>query len=140
MSRWVLKGVGLFVPILRELAVRRQGTDDLFALARGQAYRAADLAVWRPRLYELAASHGVQLLCYGTLAGGFLSERWLGRAAPPADPGNRSLVKYRLIIDEFGGWDAFQALLRAAGFEAVASRRDLGGQARCTGGRRPAAT
>lgn len=28
----------------------------LFALARGQAYRAADLAVWRPRLYELAAT------------------------------------------------------------------------------------
>lgn len=62
-------------------------------------------------LAALAASHGVQLLCYGTLAGGFLSERWLAQAAPPVDPGNRSLVKYRLIIDEFGGWDAFQALL-----------------------------
>ena len=24
---------------------------------------------------------------------------------------NRSLVKYRLIIDEFGGWDRFQRLL-----------------------------
>ncbi len=75
-------------------------------------------------LAALAASHGVQLLCYGTLAGGFLSERWLGRAAPPADPGNRSLVKYRLIIDEFGGWDAFQALLRV--LHGIAQRQGVG--------------
>ncbi len=37
------------------------------------------------------------------------------------------------------GWDqaeAVQALLRAAGFAAVASRHDLAGIARCTGGRR----
>ena len=25
---------------------------------------------------------------------------------------NRSLVKYKLVIDEFGGWTAFQQLLR----------------------------
>jgi release factor glutamine methyltransferase len=39
------------------------------------------------------------------------------------------------------GWDqaaAVAAVLHAAGFEAVASRRDLAGQARCTGGRWPA--
>ncbi len=54
----------------------------------------------------------IALLCYGTVAGGFLSERWLG-AAEPLDPlTNRSLVKYKLIIDDFGGWDAFQALLQ----------------------------
>ena len=38
------------------------------------------------------------------------------------------------------GWDqadAVAALLRAAGFEAVATRRDLAGHARCTGGRWP---
>lgn len=62
-------------------------------------------------LAEIAKRHGVQLLCYGTLAGGFFAERWLGQPPPPADPGNRSLVKYRLIIEEFGGWDAFQGLL-----------------------------
>lgn len=47
-----------------------------------------------------------------------------------------------------GGWlllehgydqaDAVQALLRDAGFAEVATRHDLGGQPRCTGGRRPA--
>jgi aryl-alcohol dehydrogenase-like predicted oxidoreductase len=54
---------------------------------------------------------GISLLCYGTVAGGFLSERWLGVAEPGHIFDNRSLVKYRLIIDEFGGWPAFQALL-----------------------------
>ena len=52
-----------------------------------------------------------RMLCYGALAGGFITSKWLG-APPPAGPfPNRSLTKYRLVIDEFGGWDAFQALL-----------------------------
>ena len=55
----------------------------------------------------------MKLLCYGTVAGGFLSARWLGRPDPAEPLANRSLVKYRLVIEEFGGWDAFQALLRA---------------------------
>ena len=60
-----------------------------------------------------AARTNVSLLCYGTVAGGFLSDRWLGRAEPQGDLENRSLVKYKLIIDDIGGWDLFQALLRA---------------------------
>lgn len=59
------------------------------------------------------AEHGIGLLCYGALAGGFLSERWLDAPEPAVDAlENRSLVKYRLIIDEFGGWPLFQRLLR----------------------------
>jgi aryl-alcohol dehydrogenase-like predicted oxidoreductase len=58
-----------------------------------------------------AAALGVSLICYGTVAGGFLGDRWLG-APEPAEPlENRSLTKYKLIIDDFGGWDLFQALL-----------------------------
>jgi aryl-alcohol dehydrogenase-like predicted oxidoreductase len=57
-------------------------------------------------------SQDISLLCYGTVSGGFLSERWLGRTAPTVDLGNRSLIKYKLIIDDFGGWDLFQELLR----------------------------
>lgn len=64
-----------------------------------------DLAVW-------GAANGVQLLCYGTLAGGFLTERWLGTPDPGFAFENRSLIKYRLIIDEFGPWDRFQTLLK----------------------------
>ncbi|NIP57787.1 MAG: aldo/keto reductase [Gemmatimonadetes bacterium] len=59
----------------------------------------------------LCREQGVALICYGVLAGGFLSDRWLG-ASPPDDPSNRSLVKYRLIIEEYGGWKRYQALLR----------------------------
>lgn len=69
----------------------------------------------RPRalLASMCKKRGIQLLCYGTLAGGFLTERWLGLAEPVEALSNRSLVKYKLIIDEFGGWTRFQSLLRA---------------------------
>lgn len=58
-----------------------------------------------------AAANDLKLLCYGTLAGGFLTERWLGEPDPGFAFENRSLVKYRLIIDEFGPWTKFQELL-----------------------------
>lgn len=70
---------------------------------------------------ELCRAHGVALLCYGTVAGGFLSDRWLGATAPTAPIANRSLVKYRLIIEDFGDWALFQELLRA--LRKVADRR-----------------
>lgn len=63
-------------------------------------------------LGDWAAARDMQFLCYGTLAGGFLTEAWLGVEDPGFVFENRSLVKYRLIIDEFGPWDRFQALLR----------------------------
>ncbi|KAA2313681.1 aldo/keto reductase [Pseudooceanicola sediminis] len=63
------------------------------------------------RMADLAAEAGVNFLCYGTVAGGFLSDRWLGVADPGAEMENRSLIKYKLIIDDLGGWDLFQALL-----------------------------
>lgn len=59
----------------------------------------------------LAAEHGFSLLGYGTVAGGFLGDRWLGQPEPPHPLENRSLTKYKLIIDDFGGWDLFQHLL-----------------------------
>lgn len=67
---------------------------------------AGALATW-------AAEADLKLLCYGTLAGGFLTETWLGQPDPGFAFENRSLVKYRLIIDEFGPWDLFQDLLSA---------------------------
>ncbi len=68
----------------------------------------------------------IALLCYGTVAGGFLSERWLGQPEPGTPSGitltNRSLIKYKLIIDDFGGWHLFQQLL--AVLAQVAARHD----------------
>ena len=71
----------------------------------------------------LCAVRGIGLLCYGALAGGFFSARWLGVPAPDT-LANRSLVKYRLIIDEFGGWDRFQRLLAAVA--GVAAKHEVG--------------
>ncbi|HET9067782.1 MAG TPA: aldo/keto reductase [Amaricoccus sp.] len=56
---------------------------------------------------------GVRLLAYGTLCGGFLSERWLG-AADPGELPDWSRAKYRRFIDAAGGWEAFQGILAAA--------------------------
>jgi aryl-alcohol dehydrogenase-like predicted oxidoreductase len=72
-------------------------------------------------MVELCQARGLSLLAYGTVAGGFLSDRWLGQPSPAEPLTNRSLVKYRLIIDEFGGWPLFQELLAA--LRQVAERR-----------------
>lgn len=74
------------------------------------------------RMAEAAAKHGVWLLCYGTVAGGFLSDQWLGRREPAEPLENRSLTKYKLIIDDLGGWDFFQSLLIA--LRKIASGHD----------------
>jgi len=63
-------------------------------------------------LADLCEQEGMHLLCYGTVAGGFFSKRWLGASEPQAPFENRSLVKYKLMIDEFGGWELFQQLFK----------------------------
>jgi aryl-alcohol dehydrogenase-like predicted oxidoreductase len=65
------------------------------------------------RMLKFCEAHQIGLLCYGTVAGGFLSERWLGQPEPSEPFANRSLVKYKLILEDFGGWPLFQSLLRA---------------------------
>ena len=64
------------------------------------------------QMAKLAQDNNIWLLCYGTVAGGFLGDRWLGQAEPQEPLENRSLTKYKLIIDDFGGWDLFQSLLQ----------------------------
>lgn len=81
-------------------------------------YSLLDLRPQREML-ALCQEHGIPFLCYGTVAGGFLSDRWLGRPAPEAIS-NRSLVKYSLVVEDFGGWELLQRLLRA--LRAVADR------------------
>jgi aryl-alcohol dehydrogenase-like predicted oxidoreductase len=63
------------------------------------------------KMVSFCRAQRIALLCYGTVCGGFLSERWLHKPEPRGAIGNRSLVKYKLIIDDFGGWDLFQELL-----------------------------
>ena len=73
---------------------------------------------------DWAGANGVAVLAYGSLAGGFLTDRWLDAPDPGFAFANRSLVKYRLIIEEFGGWGLYQDLLRA--LRSIADRRDVG--------------
>jgi aryl-alcohol dehydrogenase-like predicted oxidoreductase len=67
----------------------------------------------RPAAHMVAAAQpdGVHLLAYGSVAGGFLSDRWLARPEPTGPLDNRSLTKYKLVLDDFGGWRLFQELL-----------------------------
>jgi aryl-alcohol dehydrogenase-like predicted oxidoreductase len=73
---------------------------------------------------SFCGEHGIALLCYGALAGGFLSGRYLGGGDPTPPLENRSLAKYRLIIEEVGGWGRFQDMLVA--LNQVATRHDVG--------------
>ncbi|MEQ8304644.1 MAG: aldo/keto reductase [Cyclobacteriaceae bacterium] len=61
---------------------------------------------------QLCAEFGVKILAFGTLAGGFLSQRWLGEPEPKMDESlTWSQMKYKRFIDEAGGWTKFQNLL-----------------------------
>jgi aryl-alcohol dehydrogenase-like predicted oxidoreductase len=81
----------------------------------------------RPRngMIDLCRRKNISLICYGTVAGGFLSERWMGRREPKEGLTNRSLIKYKLIIDDFGGWDLFQQLLMTLSQIAAKHRCDM---------------
>jgi len=73
---------------------------------------------------DLCLKHGVKLLTFGTVAGGFLTERWLGKS----DPGLEGLktwsqMKYWRFIREAGGWEVFQSLLQI--LNRVAQRLDV---------------
>lgn len=71
---------------------------------------------------RVCAEHDVWCLAYGTLCGGFLSERWLDAPAPERID-DWSRMKYRRFIEAAGGWDAFQTVLRAAA--AIARRHGV---------------
>jgi aryl-alcohol dehydrogenase-like predicted oxidoreductase len=81
----------------------------------------------RPNLQmvDYCKARGIALLCYGTVSGGFLSERWLGQPEPGGELRNRSLIKYKLIIDDFGGWELFQQLLTVLARTATRHSTDI---------------
>ena len=53
--------------------------------------------------------HGIAMFCYGTLSGGFLSEKYLGRE--DFEPETRSQVKYLQVIEDSLGLAGMQQLL-----------------------------
>jgi aryl-alcohol dehydrogenase-like predicted oxidoreductase len=64
------------------------------------------------RMAAFCRDHGIALLAYGTLLGGLLSEKYLGRPEPRrTELDTASLQKYKNMIDAWGGWALFQQLL-----------------------------
>lgn len=69
----------------------------------------------RRPLVEMAPfcqEHGIHLLAYGTLAGGFLSDKYLGKSSLMMRLETVSQRKYKNMIDAWGGWKLFQDLLK----------------------------
>ncbi len=83
-------------------------------------------------MQQVCEQYDVKLLAYGTLAGGFLTDKWLGKPEPgPESLATWSEMKYKRFIDAAGGWSAFQDLLQTlkrvagkhqASIAAIASR------------------
>lgn len=69
-------------------------------------------------------AHGIGLLAYGTLAGGLLTERWLGAPEPARESiTDWSKMKYRRFVEAIGGWAVFQDILAA--LAAIARRHGV---------------
>ncbi|KAL5520204.1 hypothetical protein ACEPAG_9417 [Sanghuangporus baumii] len=63
---------------------------------------------------HVCEKHGIKLLTYGTICGGFLADEWLGKPEPEAYQGSMtpSQRKYLdMIIGAWGDWSLFQSLL-----------------------------
>lgn len=64
------------------------------------------------QMIQFCQQHGIQLFTYGTLCGGLLSENYLGKPEPRGgELFTVSLRKYKNMVDAWGGWNLFQALL-----------------------------
>lgn len=64
------------------------------------------------KMIPFCRKHNISLLTYGTLCGGLLSEKYLGKPEPSIiDLNTLSLQKYKKMIDSWGDWNLFQRLL-----------------------------
>lgn len=62
---------------------------------------------------RVCEKYGVKILAFGTIAGGFLTEKWLGQPEPAMDDLETwSQMKYKRFIDTAGGWEPYQQLLQ----------------------------
>ena len=64
------------------------------------------------QMQKYCLDHGISLICYGTLAGGFFAERYIGVPREAIRPETRSQVKYLQVIEDSLGWDGYQKLLK----------------------------
>lgn len=73
---------------------------------------------------EFCRKHNIRILAFGTVAGGFLTEKWMNQEEPSMkELSTWSQMKYKRYIDAAGGWDGFQRLLQV--IHAVAHRHGV---------------
>ena len=78
----------------------------------------------RQGMTDLCLQHNVKLLAFGTVAGGFLTERWLNQPEPDWENLETwSQMKYGRFINAAGGWDKLQYLL--AVIEKIAHKHNV---------------
>jgi aryl-alcohol dehydrogenase-like predicted oxidoreductase/enamine deaminase RidA (YjgF/YER057c/UK114 family) len=66
------------------------------------------------QMTQACLQHNIKLLAFGTVAGGFVTEKWLGQPEPILDSSlTWSQMKYKRFIDVAGGWKKFQQVLQA---------------------------
>jgi aryl-alcohol dehydrogenase-like predicted oxidoreductase len=75
------------------------------------------------KMAGFCADNKACLLAYGTICGGLMSERYLGKPEPN-DLDTASLKKYKRMIDAWGGWKLFQELLST--LKAIADKHGVG--------------
>ena len=64
-------------------------------------------------MVNICNQYGAKILAFGTLAGGFLTGKWLNKPEPSfTDLSTWSEMKYKRFIDAAGGWDIYQHLLK----------------------------
>ena len=72
-------------------------------------------------MLDLCQAYSVKTLAFGTLAGGFLSNKWLNQPEPDINKlATWSQMKYKRFIDQTGTWDNFQQLLQTIHQIAIA--------------------
>ncbi|MFY0592122.1 aldo/keto reductase [Roseivirga sp.] len=75
-------------------------------------------------MMPVCAQYGTKILAFGTLAGGFLTDKWLNKQEPKMDDLETwSEMKYKRFIDAAGGWEPYQNLLNAA--QSVADKHKV---------------
>jgi aryl-alcohol dehydrogenase-like predicted oxidoreductase len=64
------------------------------------------------KMVRFCRDNNISLLTYGTVCGGLMSERYVGKPEPLSyELDTLSLRKYKRMIDSWGGWELFQELL-----------------------------
>jgi len=105
--------------VIAELGVTNFDTDHLRVLVKHRVPVVSNqvcVSLLDPRATgEMSAfcrEHGIKLLGYGTLGGGFLGDHWVG-APRPTSVDDWSKMKYLRFIDAIGGWEVLQCILTA---------------------------